>query len=268
MSSAESLSVVLTEKPTDSLSSARSLAQVLSIKKNTALQIIKNIPLRIYTDLSPQEAELIVQALNITTPLAWQVILGNKKKLPSVSWNKAPSINGMSLQELALRISPQTTGLAVACPEYLLSKANAPAEESSSEESFGSSILPTADSIVTCLSEDLEMAYFESQKNDMSDSVNLFVDDSQNIPGSSAMSRLPPGTYNLFLPTVTSHTKRTHITNLCIELLNWTSEETKEAFQKPIICVGQDLDDIEATKLIDQFESHGVTLSSKQKSKI
>lgn len=289
------VTVALCDRPQPSQISAvvSSLAANLGVKLKTAQQIVENIPLRVYNDLEVEEGRILVEALNVVTPLQWKVLLQADADLPSVSWNKKAMVMGMSLDQIIDKNKPEKTGYQVILSKInkkqddkktestedskvkplkskakilkpKSSKSSGSSDEDSSEDS---TILKTADSIVRNLSADLE----EAVKNktlpvDANASLPGYAMDSQNIPGKSD-HKLEPGFYNLYLPALKSKDKP-KVEKMCRDALGWTDEDVSRYFSKPIVCIARNVDDIDASRLSDRFAQIQISLNCKLRSKL
>ena len=312
------VAIVLQDKPSQSLEEVaiHSLVKNLGIKQKTASQIIENIPLKVYSNLSAHEGRVLVEALNLCTSLQWRVLPEIKIKFPSVNWNKRPTINGMSLEELILKNDPDLTGVGDIFPGLKMSsetsdpaiKSSAKSERSpekkfspkktmsgrhktvslrgskkepsgSSERSHdhfndsdsngGSTILRTADSVITHLSADLEEAFRKKSMEGINpaETLPLYGLDSQNIPG-NMKSSLAPGFYNLYLPPLKTRELRQAAETLCQQTLNWDHETFLESMAKPIVCIARNVDDVDALRLMERFQRIDIVLNCKLRSKI
>ena len=285
--------VFLSKKPAseDVDRAVDSLVSNLGIKAKTARQIIDNIPLRVYNHLSLAEGRILVEALNVATTLDWEIQNEVDVTIPSVNWNKAPTVCGLSLIELVAKNNPEKTGVALLIPalkmaipdasnntvpsmvERKAALENSPvALEKDAKDSaeVESTILRTADSVVRNLSLDLAEAYRKNVSPDAQVDNHLktaFVNDSQNIPG-TFKSKLAPGLYNVYLPAISNKELRQKVYKMCQDALNWSSEETAQSLSKPIICLARNIDDIDASRLVDQFAQINVVLNCKLRSKI
>ena len=285
--------VLLSKKPSaDAIEKAvASLVENLGIKAKTAQQIIDNIPLRVYNHLSLVEGRILVEALNVVTTLDWEVQSEVDATIPSVNWNKTPTVCGLSLVELVAKNDPVKTGVAKIIPALNLALPEAPKsvgpsvvekkeelenspvglqKETTLGDDVESTILRTADSVVRHLSMDLAEAYLKKNSPlnpSETQSKAAFANDSQNIPG-TMKSKLAPGFYNLYLPAITNKDLRQKVSKMCQDSLNWTPAETMQNLSKPIICLARNIDDIDASRLMDQFAQINVTLNCKLRSKI
>lgn len=264
----QKVAIVISKNPKLSLELvAKNLTTVLGVKTATAKSILNNLPLKVYHDLDPYTARIIVEALNITTLIDWEMQAMESCKYPKVHWNKIPQINGMRIEAIMQKNDPIKTGVAEFFPGFM-----APSEEDSADGTASeSNILDAAESFVTHLSEDLEAVYQKKsqktpQKSD--DSLPAFMTDDQMAPGLTNGNILKPGFYNLYLPALKSSSSRKLAEEICETLLSWDSKTIKEAFARPIICVAKNVDHLDGDQLISDFEKHGVQLNSKLISKI
>jgi hypothetical protein len=318
--SSETVAIVVIDKPnTESVPLAiKSLVDRLGIKEKTATQIINNIPLKIYQDLSPHEGRILVEALNLSTLIHWKMVRTEDAKIPAVNWNKKPSINGMPLEELISKNDPIKTGVSQFFPNLVQKnkseesiantlspqettdlpqsqkgksetssserkklpkkksigkkakkeEAHDPTSSTSQDDIGDSTILRTADSVITNLSADLEEA-FQKQTIGMNpnETLPLYGKDSQNIPG-TIKSDLEPGFYNLYLPPLKNRELREQVEKMCHEVLNWDRETFLEAMAKPIVCIARNVDDIDASRLTEKFLDINIQLNCKLRSKI
>ena len=93
-------SVTLMQTPDGNIKEyVEDLVEVLGVKRRTAEQILKNVPLRVYNKLDAGSARILVEALNVMTKLDW-VLVSPEDDIPAVNWNKSPMIRGMSLEDM------------------------------------------------------------------------------------------------------------------------------------------------------------------------
>jgi hypothetical protein len=296
------VTVVLRQKPNADQEDAavQSLVQNLGVKFKTAQQIVSNIPLRVYNKLSLTEGRILVEALNVSTSLDWELLAENDTQLPSVNWNKEPMINGLSLDDLVQKNDPHKTGVAKLIPALVneqssksakpklslgkkavarpgttqsiepVPKTNEPETRPVTQSSGpDSTIIKTADSVVRHLSMDLAEAYRKNTLPNPTETQSLpaFANDSQNFPG-TMKSRLEPGFYNLYLPAINNNETRNKVMQMCQDALNWSSDDIQSNLSKPIVCIARNIDDIDATRLMDRFSQIDILLNCKLRSKI
>lgn len=252
-----------------------SLAKHLGLKHKSAQQIFMSAPLKVYKGLSFEEGKLVVGLLNLITPLQWSIKIDIDTDLPSVSWNKKPRIMGLSLKKIIAKNDPSKNGVeevaaAIDLREDKPSSSNS--EVSSDKESAirpqDSAILEcNDDTIIRGLSNDLEEVV-KTRNLPLDPNVSLpgYALDSQNLPGVSE-SDLEPGFYNLYLPHIKAKDLAL-VSQLCEDALGWSSEETKIQLSKPMVCIAQDIDDIDASRLMERFAQIQVNLNCKLRSKI
>jgi len=266
-------SVALMQTPEgDFKSFVEDLADVLSVKRKTAEQILKNVPLRVYNKLDKGSARILVEALNVMTTLDW-VIVSSDDDIPSVNWNKSPKIKGLTLEELVKKNHPKKTGVYKFFPELMPEIAAAQESPATVTESADQTILKTADSVIRHLNEDLEQAFKNNvldKKKDVAadDSLPAFDTDSQNVPGINNKATLEPGFYNLFLPLLKGKQNKHLAEKLCHSILKWNAKELKENLSKPIVCIGREIDDIDASRLIASFEKGGLNVNAKLRKRL
>lgn len=290
------VAIVLKQKPSSEQEklAVESLVNHLGVKEKTAKQILSNVPLKVYSQLKKREGRILVEALNLATSLQWEVMREKDVKFPAVNWNKRPTILGMDLDDLVAKNNPHCTGVAKLYPGLAegfenpadkievkeegprpakanIKKRSSTSGDSSSahETSADTTILRTADSVITHLSADLEEAFRKKnlEGQNPNETLPLYGDDSQNIPG-TRKSILEPGFYNLYLPPIKTNDARKQVEELCSELFQWDRETYLEAMAKPIVCIARNIDDIDATRLMERFAKLNITLNCKLRSKI
>lgn len=266
-------SVALMQTPEGEVKTfAEDLVQVLGVKRKTAEQILKNVPLRVYNKLDVGSARILVEALNVMTSLDW-VMVGPDDDTPSVNWNKPPTIKGMSLENLVRKNHPKKTGVAKFFPELapeIAAAQDSPSTVADASDSPDQTILKTADSVIRHLNEDLEQAYRNKDKEPSDeDSLPAFDTDSQNMPViNNTESILEPGFYNLFLPLLKGKQQKQIAEKLCQSILHWSGKELKENLSKPIVCIAREVDDIDASRLIQSFERGGLSVNAKLRKRL
>lgn len=114
-------SILLEEQPEGPLDEiAVDLAEVLGVKKNTALQIVSHTPLIVFSNLSQENARILLYALNEAVPvLHWQLRDTVDDEWPAVNWNKLPTINGKTLDEIAELNKQINASAQITCPHCL-----------------------------------------------------------------------------------------------------------------------------------------------------
>lgn len=253
-----------------------SLVKNLGLKPKSAQQILSNAPLKVYKGLAFDEGKLIVSLLNLITPLQWAIKVDMETDLPSVSWNKKPRIMGMSLKKIIEKNDPCKTGIQEVAGVIARGKVkdSPPSERSQSEpkgpitHTHDSAILEFNDqSIIRDLSNDLEEVV-KTRNIPLDPEVSLpgYAIDSQNVPGVSE-SDLEPGFYNLYLPHIKAK-ELALVSQLCEEALGWSKGETERQLSKPMVCIAQDIDDIDASRLVERFAQVQIKLNCKLRSKI
>lgn len=268
-------SVALIKIPEGSLKDFVSdLVEVLGVKAKTAEQILKNIPLKVYNKLDSGSARILVEALNVMTKLDW-VMVPSEDDTPAVNWNKPPKLKGMTLEDLVKKNHPKKTGVAKFFPE--LAPEIAAGQDSMSKvmstEAPDQTILKTADSVIRHLNEDLEAAFKNKvvdKRNNKpdEDSLPAFDTDSQNIPGVNQHAKLEAGFYNLFLPLLKGKNQKQLAEKLCHDILKWGPKEIKENLAKPIVCIAREVDDIDASRLVESFQKGGLAVNAKLRKRL
>lgn len=248
-------SVILEEpKNIDLQAATLNLIKVLEIKTKTAKQLISNAPLKVYNQLSPEDAKIMVESLNITTLLHWRVDRSTECGYSKVNWNKTPMIYGKSIEDLKKKNNPEKTGVA-----FLPGLSNTSNEKSLSSESatFDESL-----SLMEGLSAGLDEAISTKTDSNLAESSALMTDAS-NIPGVDQSITLQPGFYNLLLPALKSKNSKKVAEDLIISVLELDPKEVKEMMTKPIVTIAKDVDHIEGSEIMKQFEASGILLNVK-----
>lgn len=268
-------SVALVQTPDGSLNDfVNDLVEILGVKAKTAEQILKNVPLKVYNKLDYGSARILVEALNVMTKLDW-VMVSSDDDTPAVNWNKPPKLKGMTLEDLVKKNHPKKTGVAKFFPELApeIAAGMDSISKVMSAESPDQTILKTADSVIRHLNEDLEAAFKDKvvKKRDAppaDDSLPAFDTDSQNIPGINQNSKLEAGFYNLFLPLLKGKNQKHLAEKLCHDILKWNAKEIKENLSKPIVCIAREVDDIDASRLIESFKQGGLAVNAKLRKRL
>lgn len=277
-----SLAVVLRKPlaPVMKSEALEAMSQYMGVKEKTAYQILENIPLKVYSGLDLDEARVLVEALNLLTPCQWEVMSEKEIKFASVSWNKKPTLMGKELAEVVDKNRFTNTGLDRFIGELKANPGPKTERKSQSvpthvEDEDGlnleeSSIIRSADSVVRGLSEDLEEAYrkkvLKQPSPDETMSPPAFFEDSQNVPGQHRAGGLDSGLYNIYLPKLRSREQREVVEELCQDLLGWSESDVNSALSKPIVCISRNTDDVDASKLQQEFSKRGIELQCKKRS--
>lgn len=111
-------SIALAEQPTgDHDKISEEIAKLLAVKAKTAKQIVTHTPLIVFNDLNQQNANILSEVLYEYLPyLSWE-IREDDEETPSVNWNKIPTINGESLEDIFSKRAPAGSATPAASPE-------------------------------------------------------------------------------------------------------------------------------------------------------
>ncbi len=236
------------------------LIKVLGIKRGTASQLISNLPLKVYNELQAADAKTMVEALNITTVLIWRVVMTNQSDLPKVNWHKEPMILGKSITDIKKKNNPNLTGVAMLELDSEFQIKNDPMETGSG------SFADVSQTVMRGLGEGLDAAIQTKDTiSETNTTLQRFQDDLENHENKIT---LKPGFYNLFLPALKSKNSKKIVEELCREILEWDTKTIKNALLKPIVCVAKDVDHVEGSQIIEEFEKHGILLNKKLITKI
>jgi hypothetical protein len=235
------------------------LIKVLGIKRGTASQLISNLPLKVYNNLSSSDAKVMVEALNTTTLVIWRVVVTNQSDLPKVNWNKEPLILGKSIADIKMKNNPKLTGVAML---ELESEFHVKNDSSGTSASFSD----VSQTVLRGLGEGLDAAI--QTKDTISETNTTSQTYQDDLENNENRILLKPGFYNLFLPALKSKNSKKIVEELCREILEWDTKSIKNALLKPIVCVAKDVDHVEGSQIIDEFEKHGILLNKKLVTKI
>jgi hypothetical protein len=251
----------------DSSLAINNLVDTLGIKKSTAEQLVNKAPLKVYNDLTTDDAILLVEALNITTISIWRVVVSEQSNLPKVNWNKPPLILNRTLEEMKAKLDPEITGVINLAPNKSKSK-RAQQTDTSTGDTLDGVFSDVSETVLIGLSEGLDAAI--ATKDTFTDTSSLpgQTSDSEDLPNKESEIKLSPGFYNLFLPALKSKNTKKMVESLCADILEWDSKSIKNALSKPIVCVAKEVDHVEGSLIISEFEKNGILLNKKLVSKI
>lgn len=97
------------------------------------------------------------------------------------------------------------------------------------------------------------------------DDVTVIEGDDEEDEQAEETPGLEPGVYNVYLPSLKKKSSKEAAYKGCSNILGWSAGKIKAALSKPIVCIGHELNELEAGEMVEQFKDLSLHLKVKKK---